>query len=110
RQAFRGLDLGAFGLHREHEAAAHRLAIDDHGTGAAHTMLAAQMYARIASLVAQKVGQRNACLDGTAVATAIDGHGDVVFAHATSRISSASRNVRAKMRLPTVRRYSALAW
>ena len=46
RQPLDGDDLGAVGLHRQHQAAAHHRAVDAHRAGAADAVLAAQMRTR----------------------------------------------------------------
>ena len=56
-------DLAAVGLHREHQAGAHRRAVDDHGAGAAHAVLAADMGAGQPQIVAQAIRQRQPRLD-----------------------------------------------
>ena len=62
-QPFDGADLSAVGLHREHQAGAHRLAVDQHGAGAAHAVLAADMRAGLPAILADRIGQRAARLD-----------------------------------------------
>ena len=63
RQAFDRRDLVAVGLHREHQAGAHRLAVDQHRAGAADAVLAAGMGAVEQKILAQCVEQRLARLD-----------------------------------------------
>ena len=63
RQPFDGADLLAVRLHGEHQARAHRLAVDEHGAGAADAVLAADMRAGLAAVLADGVGQRAARLD-----------------------------------------------
>ena len=43
RQAFDGAHFVPGGLRREHQTGAHRVAIEQHGAGAAHPVLAAHM-------------------------------------------------------------------
>ena len=50
-------------LHGEHEAAADRLAVDDHGAGAADAVLATDMGPRQPQVLAQEVGEGLARLD-----------------------------------------------
>ena len=76
RQALDGADLLAFGLHGEDQAGAHRLALDDDGAGAADAVLAADMRAGLAAVLADGVGQRAARLDRDGVVAAVDGQGD----------------------------------
>ena len=47
----------AVGLHRQHQAAAHDLAVHAHGAGAAHAVLAADVRAGQAQLLAQEIHQ-----------------------------------------------------
>ena len=75
-QSFDGADFLALGLHGEHQAGAHRLAIDDHGAGAADAVLAADMGAGLAAILADGIGQRAARLDSDGVVAAIDGERD----------------------------------
>ncbi len=63
REALDGADPAAIGLHGEHQAGAHRLAVDQHRAGAADAMLAADMRAGLAAVVADRVDQRAARLD-----------------------------------------------
>ena len=64
--------FAAFGLHREDQAGAHRLAVDQHGAGAADAVLAADVGAGEAKLMAQAVGERQARLDIDADLLAVD--------------------------------------
>ena len=72
-QALDGLDLGAVALHRQHQAAAHDLAVDAHGAGAADAVLAADVAAGEAEILAQEIDQRLARLDALGDALAVDG-------------------------------------
>ena len=63
RQTFDGADRAALGLHRKHQAGAHRLAVDNDGAGAADAVLAADMRAGLPAILADRVGQRAARLD-----------------------------------------------
>ena len=113
-KAFDRSHLTAIGLDGQHQAAPHGLAIDNHRAGAADAVFAAQMHAGIARVIAQEIAERFAGLDRGAFGSAIDRHfdaeGGLGLAHAAFLMLSASPRVRAKMRRPTVRRYSALAW
>ncbi len=62
REAFDGRDLIAVGLDREHQAGAHRLAIDQHGAGTADAVLAAGMGAVEQKILTQRIEQRLARL------------------------------------------------
>jgi hypothetical protein len=57
RQAFNGADFGAFGLHRQHEAGARRLAVNLHSTGTANAVLATDMRACRADDMAQEIAE-----------------------------------------------------
>src|SRR5450631_381025 len=77
RNALDGLDRGAVALHRQHQAAAHDLAVHPHGAGAADAMLAADMAAGERQILAQEIDQRLARFDALADALAVDGEGNV---------------------------------
>ncbi len=62
-EPFDGADLPAVGLDREHQAGADRLAVEDDRAGAADAVLAADMRAGLAAVVADRVDQRLARLD-----------------------------------------------
>jgi hypothetical protein len=62
-EAFHGLDLVTVRLDREHEAGAHRLPVQQDGTGAAHAVLAAHVRAREPEIMAQKVGKEEPSVD-----------------------------------------------
>ena len=81
-EALDGDNALAVGLRGEHQAGAHRLALDQHGAGAAHTVLAADMGAGEADLVAQEVGKIDARLDAAGVFGAVDVDLDIAFFHA----------------------------
>ena len=72
-------DLRALGLHRQHQAGAHRVAVDDDRTGAAHPMLTADMRAGQAEPVAQAIGEGRARLDLDLGRLAIDREGDALL-------------------------------
>ena len=59
-------------LHGEHQARAHRLAVDQHRAGAADAVLAADLGAGQPELVAQEVGQQRPRLDLDVVGAAVD--------------------------------------
>ena len=73
RQALDGGDGVSVGLHREHQAGAHRRAVDQHGAGAADAVLAAGMRAGQQQLVAQAVEQARARLDLDRACFSVDG-------------------------------------
>ncbi len=66
RQALDRVDLAAVRLHREHQAAAHDLAVDAQRARAAHAVLAADVRAGEAQLLAQEVDQVLARRDAAA--------------------------------------------
>src|SRR5438445_177032 len=72
-EALHGLDLVAVRLDGEHEAGADRLAVQQHGAGAAHPVLASNVRSGEAQLVAQEVGEEQPRLHRALVAHAIDG-------------------------------------
>ena len=57
-EALDGADLLAGGLHGEHQAGAYRFVVDDDRAGAADAVLAADMGAGLAAIVADGVDQR----------------------------------------------------
>ena len=63
RQALDGGDLGAVGLHGEHQAGAHRVAVEQHRARPAHAVLAAEVGAGEGEVLAEDVGQGLAGLD-----------------------------------------------
>src|SRR5262249_33660667 len=72
----------ALRLHREHQAGAHRFAINDHRAGTADAVLATDMGAGLPAVVADGIDQRLAWLDPDGVAAAVDGERDVdLLAH-----------------------------
>ena len=79
REPLDGADLLAVGLHGKHQAGAHRLAVDDHGAGAADAVLAADMGAGLPAILADRIGQRAPRLDRDRVLAAVDGERDRCF-------------------------------
>jgi len=73
RDAFDGEDIVAVGLHREHQARARRIAVEQNRAGAADAVLAAEMGAGELKPLAQKVRQRQAHRHGGFMALAVDG-------------------------------------
>ena len=55
-------DVGALGLHREHQARPHRVAVDEHGARAADPVLAPEVRTGEREVFAQEVGKRLARL------------------------------------------------
>src|SRR3954471_16202431 len=69
------------GLHREHDAGAHRLAVEQHGACAAHAVLAAQMRSREPQLAAQEVGEVQARFHLARMPLAVHGERDGPFVY-----------------------------
>src|SRR5262245_56800678 len=86
--ALDGLDARAVALHREHQTTAHDHAIDAHRTGAADAVLAADMAAGEAQVLAQEIDQSLARIDALEHLLAIDGQNDVVETLAHDRASN----------------------
>src|SRR5215470_16575127 len=63
RQAFDRHDLAALGLYRQHQAAAHGLAIEEYSAGSANPVLAADMRTRKPQMMTQAIRERQARLD-----------------------------------------------
>src|SRR5215470_14320799 len=63
RQPFDSHDLGAVRLHREHQACAHGVTIDEDRTGTTHTMFASNMRTGQAQVMAQAISKREPRLD-----------------------------------------------
>src|SRR5713226_8731872 len=82
---------GTLGLHREHQAGAHRLVVDQHGAGAADAVLTAEMRAGEAAILAQCVGQAAPRLDADHALNTVYRERDVLFtAHCASHPASRS--------------------
>ena len=73
-----------FGLHGQHQARTHRLAVDQHGAGAADTVLAADVGAGQFEIVAQKVDQRAAHLGRGRVFDPVHPQCDLLDGHVAS--------------------------
>src|SRR5205807_4266205 len=71
-EALDGAHILAVCLDGEHQAGACAMAVDKDGAGAADAVLAAEMRAREAELVAQEIGEREARLDRALVRRAVD--------------------------------------
>src|SRR5205085_1394871 len=81
-EPFDRADLRAFGLHCEHQAGAHWASVQQHGAGAAHAVLAAEMRAGQATILAQRVGQAAPRFDLDRARLAVDGERDLqLFRH-----------------------------
>ena len=65
-------DLALVGLHREHQAGAHRLAVKLHRATAAHAMLAANVRPGQGQFMAQKISETDSRLDFLLDRLAID--------------------------------------
>src|SRR5262249_40786684 len=91
--ALDGLDARAVALHGKRQAAAHDHAVEPHGAGAAKAMLAADMAAGEAELLAQEVDERRAGIDALAHLFAVHAERDVVetLGHRGSASCAATR-------------------
>src|ERR1700716_4174020 len=79
-------DLVAVGLHRQHQAGARRLAVEQDRAGAAYAVLAAKMRAGEPEIMPDKIRQGDADLDLLLVTLAVDGQRDgSLLGHAVSR-------------------------
>ena len=83
-----GADLVAGGLHREGQARAAGLAVDQHRAGAADAVLAADMGAGEAELVAEEIGEEHANADVALDLLAVDRERD---ARPSDRLRPAGR-------------------
>src|SRR5262249_51942291 len=111
-QALDGVDAGAVGLDGQEKAAAHRLAVDEHGARAAHALLAAHVGAGEAEPVAEEVDQRGAGLHRGPAELAVHGEVDGPgLAHAARGAAASDAESARAVRTPARRlRYAALAW
>ena len=86
------LDVRAVGLHAEHEARADRLPVQQHRARTADALLAPDVRAGVAEIVAEHVDERSARLDLHLVRRAVDGERDAVpFGHAASPTATPAR-------------------
>src|SRR5437879_11463166 len=76
REALDRRERCAVRLHRKHQTGAHRLAVEQHGAGAAHAVLAADVGAGEPQVLAQEVAQEEPRLDVAPVLDPVDGHVD----------------------------------
>src|SRR5690242_4421813 len=79
-QALDRRNLGALGLHREQEARAHCLAIEQNGARAAYAVLAADVGAGEREILAEVIAEQLPRLDRAVIEDAIDRDGQVLFA------------------------------
>lgn len=70
---FNRQQIGTIGLYRQHNAGTHRFAVELDGTGAAHTVFAANMRTGQSEILAQKIRQQLARLTSCFAARAVDG-------------------------------------
>ena len=103
------VDLAAGGLDRQHQARAHRPAVDDDRARAADAVLAADVGAGEVEVIAQEVGQRLARLHRAGARRAVDPHGDVRHRSLplARRLSAAACRPRRTRVAATFFRYSA---
>jgi hypothetical protein len=72
-EPFDGHELRAVRLHRQHDAGARRFAVEVNGARAAHAMLATDMGAGEAEVLAQEIREELARLASAFVTLAVDG-------------------------------------
>ena len=110
-QPLDGFDGGAVGLDREHEARAGELAVDPHRARAADSVLAADVDAGGAELVAEEVREQEPRLGVALGAPAVQGDRDPVpGVRAQPRHCIAASTVCRPSVRTRSRRYRALAW
>ena len=76
RQSFHGGDFLSIGLHREHQAGAHRLTVEQHGAGAAHAVLAADVRAGQFQMMSQEITEQQAGFHCTVVVLPVNAEAD----------------------------------
>ena len=106
-------DLVPARLHGEHEARAHGLAVDQHRARAAHAVLAPEVGAGQAEVLAQEVGQRHAHLGGRLAVVRRSRRSVDLVGHARSSCRPSRGRGRAPGAASTCarwRRYSAVPW
>src|SRR5205823_3479037 len=109
RDALDGRDLPAVDLNRQHETGANRRAVEEHGAGAAHAVLAPDMRPREIEIFAKEISQGRAHVHIPRVGRAVDGDANGPLHAAFPRRSSAAAST-GEGRVPaTVERYSAVA-
>src|SRR3954451_7600014 len=91
RKPLDGGDVVAIGLHREHQAGAHRLAVEPDGAGATDAMLAPGMRAVEQEIFTQAIEQRLARFDVGRAMGAIDPELDFHCAPFTGWPSASAR-------------------
>src|SRR5690606_29115109 len=105
------LDVTALDLDRQHEARAHRLAVDEHRAGAANAVLAADMGAGGADLVTQEVRQQHARFRLADFVLTVQAELDPVQVVLAQPFHNAVSLMRSDpMRRTSSRRYLAEAW
>src|SRR6266850_1744663 len=107
-QALHGADLRAVRLDREHRARLHRLAVEQHGAGAAVRGVAADVRPGQAQVLAQEVDEQQPGLDPELVRGAVHRHPDLVCGHGhrPPARSTAFFSARAASTRPISRLYS----
>ena len=108
-QPFDRGDLATVHLHAEQQTRAHRLAVDEHRAGAAHSVLAADVGAGQPELVPQQVREQQPRLDAQPVHRAVDADLDVVevvvgHARATRMVDSRVGGAPCRARRPGPRK------
>ena len=97
-------------LHGEHQARAHWLAVQLHGARAAHAVLAPEVRAREARVVADEVAEQQARLDLALDNAAIYLDSDLSHAARLLARSAAFVSARSVMTCSSFTRYSLLPW
>ena len=104
RETLYGHDAPPLRLHREHEAGAHRLALEQHRARATDAMLAAHVRARQVQVLAEKVGQGGARLRGARPRLPVDDEANRLLHGRLPHRSSATISVRSASTPATRRR------
>src|SRR5262249_23987488 len=111
RETFHRRQARAIHLDRQQQTAAYGHAVEQHGAGAAYSVLGADVRAREIEAVAQEVGEARARLDRALVRLPVDVQADR-SRHAAWSFARPTASTRARVMsvAATARRYSAVAW
>ena len=91
-EALDSAQLGAAGLHREHEAGTHCFAVHEDRAGAAYAMLAAEMSAGEIQLLSDEIRQRHPYFDQTFIDSSVGGNLDELLCAQWLTVSFALAN------------------
>ena len=72
RETLDGPDFATVGLHSEHQTGAHRLAVNNHGTGAADSVLTADVGSGLSAILTDRIGQSATWLNSNRVIAVVD--------------------------------------